>query len=166
MTMSLASLITFKVNTKLESPTDLSTPTDELSLSEAIRLASGTGSGSADREFHDSRTLTTGATEDLDLAGGLTDPLGNTLTFATIKAIVVLAASGNTTNLTLGNGTNAWVGPWGATGTEVVKPGGLYVNVAPGTGWTVTASTADILKVANAAGASATYRIVLLGTSA
>ncbi|MBN1174561.1 MAG: hypothetical protein JXA67_20500 [Micromonosporaceae bacterium] len=166
MSLALTSKLSVALLTQLTNPLDNSTPADNLDLSKVIRLASGTTADHADREFHDTRTLATGATEDLDLAGVLTDPLGNTLTFATIKGILVIADTANTTSLTFGNGSNPWIGPWGATGTEEVKPGGMYHNIAPGTGWAVTPATGDVLKVANAAGASATYKIALIGTSA
>jgi hypothetical protein len=166
MTATLNSKISVGLLTDLLDPLDMSTPADHLDLSTVIRLASGVSAGQADREFHDYRTLTTGATENLDLAGVLLDPLKNTLTFVTVKAILVVADAANTTTLTLGNGTNPWIGPWGATGVHAVPPGGVALAIAPGTGWAVTAGTGDILKVANSAGASASYRIALLGTSA
>jgi hypothetical protein len=47
----------------------------------------------------------------------------------------------------------------------VLKPGDKAMFVSR-TGWTVTPATGDLLKVANAAGASATYTFKLIGASA
>lgn len=132
-----------------------------------ISLASGTGANQANAMFADTRTLTASSTENLDLAGVLTDAFGATLTFTKIKAILVMAASGNTNNVILGGAaSNAfvnWVGD--ATDTVVVRPGGCFMLVAPdSTAYAVTAGTGDILKVANSAGStSVTYTIVIIG---
>lgn len=135
----------------------------------AAALTSGTGANQADLMFSDKRTLSASASENLDLAGGLADAFGATLTFATVKAIMIKAAAGNTNDVVVGGAaSNAFVGPFGGTTpTVAVKPGGFLLLFAPATGWTVTASTGDILKVANSSSGSAvTYDVVLLGTSA
>jgi hypothetical protein len=131
-----------------------------------INLVDGTGSGQASRVFASTRTLASGANEDIDLAGVLTDVFGNALTFATVKAIVIRAAAENTTTLTVGPAaTNGFVGPFGAAAHTVqVRPGGALVFAAPQTGWTVTAGTGDLLRITNASGASATYSIEIVGT--
>lgn len=134
-----------------------------------ITLTPGTSSGNADLIFMDTRTLSASSTENLDLAGSLTDPLGATLTFVTVKAIYVKAASANTNNVVVGGaGSNTLLGIFSdATDKIIVKPGGVFMWVAPATGATVTASTGDILLVANSSsGSSVTYDIVIIGTSA
>lgn len=134
-----------------------------------ITLTPGTSSGNADRIFMDTRTLAASATENLDLAGGLVDPLGATLTFVTIKAIYVKASSANTNNVVVGGaGSNTLLGIFSdATDKILVKPGGVFMWVAPATGATVTTLTGDILLVANSSsGTSVTYDIVIIGTSA
>ena len=136
------------------------------SKSSDIALTDGTGSNQASKVFSSTRTLATNTNEDLDLAGSLTDPFGVALTFATIKAIVIRSDPANTTNLTVSPApTNGFVGPFGAsTHTVSVRPGGALVFAAPQTGWTVTAGTGDLLRVANAAGASAIYTVEIIGT--
>lgn len=134
-----------------------------------ITLTPGTSSGNADLIFMDTRTLAASATENLDLAGGLVDPLGATLTFVTIKAIYVKASSANTNNVVVGGaGSNTLLGIFSdATDKILVKPGGVFMWVAPATGATVTTLTGDILLVANSSsGTSVTYDIVIIGTSA
>jgi hypothetical protein len=134
-----------------------------------VTFSPGTGANQADKLFLDTRTISASSSENLDLAGSLTDPNGATLTFATVKAILVLAAAANTNNVVVGGAaSNGFVGPFGdATDTIAVKPGGAFLWVAPATGATVTASTGDILKVANSSsGSSVSYSVAIIGTSA
>lgn len=149
-------------------PTIGSTSAD-IALRNLFQLTPGTTTGKADKLFASSRTLAASATEDLDLAGVLTDPLGTTLTFVKVKAIYVKAAAANTNSVIVGGAASAtFVGPFAdATDKITIPPGGAVLLVHPGAGWTVTATTADLLKVANSSsGTSVTYEIVLIGTSA
>jgi hypothetical protein len=140
---------------------------DPIPHSDDYVFGSGTGPGRVDIEYVDDRTLATNTSENLDLSGVLIDAFGQVIAAANIKAIEISAAAGNTTNLTVGAAaSNTFVGPFNdATDALVLKPGARAVIFDPA-GWTVTAGTGDILKVTNAAGASATYRIKLLGASA
>jgi hypothetical protein len=144
----------------------LSTPTDKLSKSIAKEFTNGTGSGQADLIFRDQRTLTTGANEELDLAGGLDDPFGVALTFATVKAILIENLS-TTQTLTIGGSASNQFINWVGDATDVIKipPGGFFALTAPAAGYAVTADTGDLLKVTNSAGASCVYNIIILGTS-
>jgi hypothetical protein len=128
-------------------------------------ITDGTGAGQCNKWYRAYRTLAAGAADNLDLAGSLLDPFGNTLTFTGIKyiAIALISASANGTNkLTIGNATNPWIGPMGASGTiDVFDALELY---HPGTsGWAVTAATGDILKINNGGAASITYCILIAG---
>lgn len=133
-------------------------------------ITDGTGAGEADLLFSDQRTVTDGNTEDLDLSGVLTDAFGATISAVRIKAIAIRAAEANTTDLTIGaDATAPWVGLLNAAGTITLRPGMSIVAIADGadaTGMAVTATTADILQVANGAGADATYDIIVIGASA
>lgn len=131
-----------------------------------IVLTDGSGSNQASKIWDAVRSVATAANDDLDLAGVLTDPFGATVTFATIKAILIRSDGANTTNLTIGNATsNQFVGPFGAAAhTITIRPGGAFLIAAPQTGYTVTASTGDIFRVANSAGATAVYGITVIGT--
>lgn len=131
-----------------------------------VSLTDGSGSNQANKCYVATRTVLTAANDDLDLAGVLLDPLGNLLNFATIKGIVIRADPANTTNLTVSPApANGFLGPFGAsTHTLQLRPGGVLSFAAPQTGWTVTAGTGDLLRVANAAGASANYTIEIVGT--
>ena len=151
------------------STVDIGTVTHAAAWSPSYAFTDGTGANQAKVAFADERTLTASSSENLDLAGGLTDAFGNTITFTKIKALAVQASSGNTNDVLVGgaasNGFITWVGD--ATDVVKVKPGGMFVIVAPdSTGLAVTAGTGDILKIANSAGStSVTYKIVVIGTT-
>lgn len=164
--MALSTRINAAIVTTQTGTPDQGSAKADLALSIAKTLSSGTGNGQADLVFMDSRTLATNTSEDLDLAGSLTDALGNTITMAEACALLIESDAANTTNLTVGGATAEWQGPFGATGdTVVVKPGGFAFFFAPA-GWTIGAGSTDDLKIANGSGASATYRIAVIGRSA
>lgn len=131
-------------------------------------ITAGTGVNQCDKAFMDTRTLAASATENLDLAGALTDVLGAALTFAKIRAIMVFAKTDNVNDVVIGGAaSNTFVGMFNdATDKIRVKPGGAFVWFAPQDGATVTAGTGDILLVANSgSGTPVSYDIVVLGTS-
>src|SRR5574343_114647 len=127
-----------------------------------LKLSSGTGAGKADLYFRDTRSLEASASEDLDLAGSLTDPFGATVTLAKLK---FLAIRNNSTTQTLsvgGAAANQLAGLFAAVNDILTLPpnsatadGGWTVLLAEPTGITVTAGTGDLLKIANSAGAAA-----------
>jgi len=153
----------------LTSPLDLSTPTDALDYTFRQSLTSGTGAGAADMMWHDQRTLSASASENIDLAGSLTGAFGTTLTFARVKGLVVAAATGNTNNVQVARGSsNGFTLFLAASDGLVVRPGGIFAWFAvDATGVAVTAGTGDILTITNGgAGTSVTYDIVVIGASA
>ncbi|MDT0306125.1 hypothetical protein RM780_04000 [Streptomyces sp. DSM 44917] len=170
--MALTSALSVSASATLSSALDLTTAEAPLALRRAVALTSGTGAGQADLVFSDRRTLAASASEDLDLAGVLTDALGATVSFARIKGLIISAAAANTNNVIVGgassNGFVSWVG--GATHTVTVRPGAtlaLIAGQADATGYAVTAGTGDLLHIANSAGStSVTYDVVLIGASA
>lgn len=170
--MSLTSIIAVAVSAVQVPVVDLGSASAQLSKSYRVDLANGTTAGQADRVFHDQRTLAASASEDLDLAGGLTDVFGASLTFVRIKGLIVAASAGNTNNVIVGgaasNGFVSWVG--GATHTVTVRPGAVMVlmaGAADTTGYAVTAATGDLLRVANSGGTTGvTYDIAVIGCSA
>jgi hypothetical protein len=168
--MSLTSSVNVQFSSLLTSALDFSTPSSQADISQHYPLTSGTGANQADKVWTDQRTLAASATENLDLAGVLTDAFGATLTFVKVKAILVRAASGNTNDVLVGGHASAAFVNWVSDATDVivVKPGGLFLLVAPNAaGYGVTATTGDLLKVTNSAGTTGvTYDIAILGTSA
>lgn len=149
---------------------DIGDVAHSLSYGPTIKLDTGTGANQIDRIWADTRTLTASSSEDLDLAGSLVDAIGQAVTFARVKAILIRPAAANTNNVIVGGASSnqflTWVG--GATHTVTVRPGGLFALCAPdATAYAVTAGTGDLLKIANSSsGTSVTYDIVILGATA
>lgn len=115
--------------------------------------------------FYDTRTLAGSASENLDLAAGnLTGPDGAAVTFTKVHGIYIRPVSANAGAVQVGNAaSNGFVGPFsGATGALNVGPGDHFVQTSK-VGWTVTAGTGDILKVANQVASAVTYDIVIAG---
>lgn len=166
--MAVTANLNLSVTGRHTTTSDLGTPTFPFALSLEVALASGTGASQADRVFADQRTLAASATEDLDLAGVLTDAFGAVITFAKIKAVIIKAAAANTNDVNVtrpaSNGVPIFLAASDGIG---VKPGGAFAWFFPGTGVTVTAGTGDLLTLTNSAGSTGvTYDIVILGTSA
>ncbi|KFG08107.1 hypothetical protein [Streptomyces scabiei] len=170
--MTLTSGYSIALSADLTTALDLANGSVPLSIRRAVNLTSGTGAGKADKAFHDRRTLAASATEDLDLAGVLSDAFGQAITFARIKLLYVAAADANVNNVIVGNaaanGFVSWVG--GAAHTVTVRPGtflALGAGSGDATGYAVAAGTADQLRIGNSgAGTSVTYDVVLIGASA
>lgn len=133
-------------------------------------FADGVTANKADRAYMSQRTVASGANDDIDLAGVLTDPLGVAITAAELVGILIINkradGTANTTSLTIGGSTSGVPG-FTAAG-HVVKPGGVFLLMNPdATGIAaVTASTGDIIRVTNGAGASNTYQVCILARSA
>jgi hypothetical protein len=157
--------ITVNIAGQLRNVLGLSTVQEDLAQKFAQSFLSGTGAGKANMLWADSRSLATASNEDLDLAGGLTNSLGVSLTFTNLKAIAIRAHTTNTTSLTFSRPSSNGVPLFAAAGDAfVLTPGAIVVLTDPSAaGKAVTASTGDLLNVANAAGATAGYDIVIVG---
>jgi hypothetical protein len=167
---TLTTSIKLDVTTTIVNPLALQTVSAPGEMHASYVWGNGTAAGAADKMWSDHRTLAASTSESLDLAGSLVDAFGATITFARIRGIIVKAASANTNNVLVGgaasNGFLNWVSD--QTDVVVVRPGGLFVSIAPDTtAYAVTAATGDLLKVANSSsGTSVTYDIFLIGASA
>lgn len=165
--MAVTTNLQLTVNSTLTETLDLSTPRDSLVMNLSDALATGTSANQADVLWHDSRLLSA-TSEDLDLAGILTDGLGNTVTFVTVKAIVIHNTSTTATeSLAVGGAASAQFVNWvGAADDEVnVGPDGVFLLWSPIDGYDVTATTGDLLKIDSGAD-NITYEIAIIGTSA
>jgi len=170
--MALTTELTAQVIATYTSALDLGTVALPLNYRARVNLTSGTAAGAADLLFTDTRTVAASSDDDLDLAGGLTDSFGTSLTFVKVKALVVTAASGNTNNVILGGDATSTFLTWVESEADavVLRPGAtlaLFAGEADATGYAVTATTGDLLRISNSgAGSSVTYSIVIIGTSA
>ncbi|MFO1126371.1 MAG: hypothetical protein U1E25_14580 [Methylocystis sp.] len=76
------------------------------------------------------RTVASATNDDIDLAGVLTDALSVTITAAELIALVIINkqkdGTANTTNLTIGNGSDPMIGFLGGTTPTIgpIRPGG------------------------------------------
>lgn len=123
---------------------------------------------SADTRMHQSlRTIAASGTLDLDLAGGITDTDGNTITFTRIRAIIVHARSTNVNAVVFGNAAaNQALGPMGAAAhTIAVARGGTMMLCNPSAAaWPITAATADHIQFANGgAGTGVLFDLCIIG---
>lgn len=143
-------------------------------LTIAQAFTDGTTAGKADIAYVAERSVNTASNDDIDLAGVLTDALGSTITAAELVMLIIWNkqkdGTANTTDLTIGNGSNPVVGFLGGTTPTIgpIKPGGfLILGAADAAGiGAVTAGTGDILRVANGSGATNKYQIAVLARSA
>ena len=106
--------------------------------------------------------------ENLDLAGGLTDAFGVTLTFAKIKAIAIHNLSVTPGEVLKIGGHASAAFPLFDNATDIypLGPNGIFFIWEPSlAGKVVTATTADLLKIDSGA-ATIQYDIVIIGTSA
>ena len=119
MVVTLAVNARARMEWTYEDTLDLSTTRDDDQLNFLKQLTSGTGSGQVNRKWDDRRRLSqSSGTDLLDLAGGLTDRFGNTLTFTKIKLLFIVnkgVRSGSTYVETAGQdllvggaASNAW----------------------------------------------------------
>lgn len=163
-----AARLALSIAAEISNPQDLGSGKFALNLAPNWLFTHGTGNGQANELFSDIRTLAASGTENIDLAGTLIGHFGETLTFTKIKAIVILADTGNTNDVVVGGAaSNGFAAPFGdPSDTLKVPAGGGITLVAPKAGWTVTAGTGDLLKIANgSSGTPVTYTIVVIGVA-
>lgn len=171
MTLNTATLVAQAIVDQVVAR-DLVNASAPLNYRSRVQLTNGTGAGQADLVFSDTRTISASSNDDLDLAGGLTDAVGTSLTFARVKGFIITAAAANTNNIYVGgDATNTFL-TWVVSEPDQVllRPGAtlaLFAGSADATGYAVTASTGDLLRITNAAGGSSvSYSIVIIGASA
>lgn len=165
--MSAEATVTVSVLATLTKSLDLAAGSLPLTYTQQQAFTDGAGANKIEAIWHDQRTLAASTTEDLDLAGGLTDGFGDSITFNKVKAVLVKAAAGNTNDVVVGGASsNQWAAPFGDVSDKVnVKPGGLFLLTAPdANGLAVVGGTGDLLRVGNGgSGTSVTYDIIVLG---
>ncbi len=159
--------------TNTSGPFTASAPLD---LKNTIELANGVAANQANKIFAETAAIATAGTQSYDLAGAMVDVFGAAFTPAKLKCIYIESCgatnvargclAANTTNLTLlGDAASVPILNTVAT-TTTLPPGGVFFVCRPDlAGWAVTGGTGDIVKIVNAAGATAYVQVVLVGTS-
>lgn len=169
MATTLKTIVTAEIAAVYKNLLDLGTPTDNFLKKTKIELANGTSANSADLMFHDTRTISASSNEDLDLAGSLGTPLGTAAVFVELRALLISASSSNTNNVRVTRPASNGVPLFLAASDGIdVPPGGVFLWSCPADGKvTVTASTGDLINIANSSsGTSVTYDVVIIGTTA
>lgn len=168
MTTTLSARLQLLLTHAFVSTLDLSNPVDAARIDLSADLADGNAAGQANQVWHDRRTLIA-ASELINLSGtganAKTNAFGETVAFTTVKGLVIhnrtITAGAN---LIVGNASAAFVTPFNAASSRVnVYPGGLLMLFAPNTGYAVTGTTADDLKL-DAGAATIEYDIYIIGT--
>lgn len=167
--MPLSTRINLSVAAEASLATDLATAVAPVALAKAMTLLTGTGADQADKIFADTRSVNASTTDSLDVAtgGGLTDVLGAALALAKVKALVIVNT--HATQALSYSRPAAGVAILTAASDAVPIPaGGFLALAAAGAAGlaTVTATTADLIDIVNGSGATGTYQIVIIGTSA
>ena len=141
--------------------------TAPLSINVTKSMETGTGADLADKAWWNTSTLAASASETWDL-DALTDAFGDVLTFVKVKLLYVKASDDNNAANPVVVGGGDFAGPFADASDKVnLSAGDVFLATKFGSGWTVTATSADGLLVTNGAGTnSVTYDIVLIGTSA
>ncbi len=122
----------------------------------------------ANQLYRASTVITAGSNLDLDLYGSLLNPFGETINFATLRAILIgVASADGSAALRVGpqNVTHAFQGPWGGGGATVYET--VYWQqlwLSGQAGWTVTDGALDVLRINNPGASSVTAQILLIGT--
>lgn len=181
MATALTGKFSFTGNLRFTNAQDLSVPVDAINIGQnnfdaiAATIQNGTGatSGNCDLVWHDERTLATLSTDNLDLAGSLTNPMtGATLTFNRIKLIIIaLDAPATGVFLRVGPGVtganNPWIGPWAQVASNYITVYNWTIMYNDTDGWgTITGGSADVLSIYNSTALSIVYRVLVAGASA
>lgn len=168
MTKSANVSVNFSVHDDKSQSGLLATSEFDAQINFALALGEGVGAAQFNLAYMAERTLATGATDSIDLAGVLTDAFGATITAVEVVAIVIMNrqkdGTANTTTLTIGGGSNPIVG----FATAVLDPGSIILLAggdASGA-FVVTAATGDLLQIVNSAGATNKYMIGVLARNA
>lgn len=167
----LRTQIEFKIGSILTSDLDLSSEAKAaLDFAKEFSLASGTGQSEADQQWFDTREILASGNDDLDLTGGITNGLNQTVTFVRLKGIVLYSRPSNANNIRIGKNTVPGPPgpPWQDDAGNIVRPGGLLFLIAPDpVAYPVSGLPGDTLRITNMAGGSAvTYDIILIGATA
>ena len=178
--MALEGSVQAQITATLTKDFDLSTGASAISGNAGTRtwqIATGTGPSQGDKMFHDQRTLTDGANEDLDLRGDLLDAFGDVIEFVRVKTIYIASAGAagaadvNTAGLKVGpasvNGFVSWVNA--AVDRVRVRPQGFFsLNAEDAIAYVTTAGTADLLNIEHDSSFSDSfvYDVIIIGASA
>lgn len=136
-----------------------------VSQRDEIAWTTGSSANQATKLYTSALNIAASGNTTLDLTA-LTDAQGAALTFASIKAIILIADAANVNNVVLGNAASNQFAAFfdAATDTVSIPPNGAFYIANPtAAGWTVD-GTHKSLKLANSSSGSAvTGELYILG---
>lgn len=168
-TKTLTTTITARVAWDYRNDQDTSgrVAVDANNLAYTLRATFGDALDKANMIYTQSETLSVGNL-DIDLAGGITDTWGTTITFTKVKGIYVKnnnLVAGDT--LSVGGAAANPLVNWVADGTDivVVGPGGVLMLWNPSAAGYAVAGGAKVLRL-TATGHTISYDLAVIGTIA
>ena len=131
------------------------------------RFSTGTGANQCDRMYHDTRTLTGSANEDLDLTT-LLDANGVAIALVDVTLIIIEAASTNAGTIDVAPGAaNGFDLIWDGTSPLLhLLPGATVMFECPTDPAWVVDGTHKVLNFLNLVGTSVDYTLTVCGRSA
>jgi hypothetical protein len=164
---TLSARLALTLSGSLDNILDVGSASYPLAFGQNFNFSDGVGANQAKSVYTDTNTLAASASVDVDLNGVLLDAFNTVINFTKVKAVIVVADPGNTNDVVVGGAaSNGAVSFFNASTDKVkVKPGGMFAVVAPdANGYSVTAATADLLRIANGgAGTAVTYTLIVIG---
>lgn len=144
--------------------------TNRNSAGAAIAYTNGAGANQVDRVYRNQHTIAALTTLSLDLAGGLVDFEGVTITMARVKSIYVRLRDTPTAGgpLLLGGGAAGMANLFETVGDRirVRQPGHFEIACGDATGYALTAATADDFEIRNEhATIAAVVDVVIAGSA-
>lgn len=143
-------------------------------FSTPLALVDGTAAGQAKTVYRTTLTIAASASATIDLNAAVTDVFGLSVALTRVQLMYIGLRSGGASSIAVGGGsdgtgTNAWASWLNAATDKVTVRGGsqggvLALGCSDATGFPVTASTADILRITNNDGVnSATVDVLIVG---
>lgn len=134
-------------------------------------LTNGTGAGKCSIFYADEFDIAASGTANIDLAAGVTDVFGNSVSFTKIRLIYIQVVTDTDlvkvgTSVLVGGHASAVTSFFGDASDKIrIRNGGCFqLSAIDATGYAVTATTADMIKIANEdSSAAVTVRIGVVG---
>jgi len=157
--------VTTKVRGRLARALDIGSAEYPIDIPVTQSWTNGTGINQANDAWTDDRTILSGANEDLDLSGALSDAFGTSLVGTKVKEILIYSLPTSVGTLAITRPATNGVPIFKAAGDGVdLVPGGLFHFRNPSAaGITITPSTGDLINLA-ATGGNVTYRVLIIMT--
>lgn len=161
--------VTAAINRK--TPLDLGDVLSNMSKAFNVEMANGTSASQVDKTWGDTRTVASGADDDIDLRALTETILGSTITttLAKLRYLFIWNETATTGDYLFidASVTNAFTGMFVGvtTGKDPIGPASPFVKANIVDGWTVD-GTHKVLRIHNAGTHTITYHILIAGTSA